>query len=752
MNPSCAMTLLNPPSIQLPALPFRQLLAVLLLGLACLPASSRAAAISRAISTGIRTQPPQVLAAWRTDNDGAQPAAARLPEAWAALAGAGAGRKRLEIKYPAPGLDLSGYAEVAVPVRNTGAKPLRVWLRVLTPDSGEKTESPRTGRTHEAVVPPTATPVWLFVTLAGDEAAPYFRKFIAFRQAPADFVRPGVLPDDHIAPGPPKGAAITGVVVGLADPEEAGSVEVGPAVARGTPVPLRDLPEDKAFPLFDAFGQYAHRDWPGKILAAADFAHAEHQEELDLLANPRPVDWNEFGGWTSGPQLAATGYFRTEKIDGQWWLVDPAGRLFWSHGIVRVGTRIRVGGVYHGTPILNREHLFRLPPRDSDLGRFYGSEPASTRFYYSKYPDHPVYDFLEANLFRKYGPDWASRYAEKSQRRLASWGLNTIANSSDPQIYLRRQTPYTAIVYSAPLGSNEHRIEGSTGTWGKLPDPYDPGWRRLIETTLKTSLRDSVGDPWCLGFFVDNELAWGDTFHLAKCVLRSPATQPAKLAFRDVLRAKYEHIGRLNAAWGMAHSSWEAFLEATTIPDEARSAAAEDLRDFSRAVIETYFKGCHDVLADIAPHQLYLGARFAGFNPLVLAVAAKYCDVLSLNRYYVSVAKLTLGETPVDRPILIGEFHFGALDRGSFSSALAPVMDQAARAIAYQEYVGSALRNPAIVGTHWFQFYDQPPSGRFDTENYQTGFVDIADTPYEETVAAARAMARQLYSRRHTSR
>jgi hypothetical protein len=50
-----------------------------------------------------------------------------------------------------------------------------------------------------------------------------------------------------------------------------------------------------------------------------------------------------------------------------------------------------------------------------------------------------------------------------------------------------------------------------------------------------------------------------------------------------------------------------------------------------------------------------------------------------------------------------------------------------------------------VVGTHWFQFYDQPSSGRFDGENYQTGFLDITDTPYPETVEACRAMSRDLY-------
>ena len=53
--------------------------------------------------------------------------------------------------------------------------------------------------------------------------------------------------------------------------------------------------------------------------------------------------------------------------------------------------------------------------------------------------------------------------------------------------------------------------------------------------------------------------------------------------------------------------------------------------------------------------------------------------------------------------------------------------------------------HPAIVGTHWFQFYDQPTSGRFDGENYQTGLLDIADTPYAEVIAACRYMGHSLY-------
>ena len=99
-----------------------------------------------------------------------------------------------------------------------------------------------------------------------------------------------------------------------------------------------------------------------------------------------------------------------------------------------------------------------------------------------------------------------------------------------------------------------------------------------------------------------------------------------------------------------------------------------------------------------------------------------------------------------DVPLLIGEFHFGALDRGLFHTGLVPVADQAARAQAYKDYVQGAVRHPQFVGCHWFQYQDEPTIGRvYDEENYQIGFVDVADTPYAETIAAARELGRNLY-------
>jgi hypothetical protein len=91
---------------------------------------------------------------------------------------------------------------------------------------------------------------------------------------------------------------------------------------------------------------------------------------------------------------------------------------------------------------------------------------------------------------------------------------------------------------------------------------------------------------------------------------------------------------------------------------------------------------------------------------------------------------------------MVGEFHFGALDRGMFHPGLQKTANQQERASMYKSYVQGALRNRAIVGTHWFQYGDQATTGRGDGENYQIGFLDICDTPYSETMPPAARWAK----------
>ena len=163
---------------------------------------------------------------------------------------------------------------------------------------------------------------------------------------------------------------------------------------------------------------------------------------------------------------------------------------------------------------------------------------------------------------------------------------------------------------------------------------------------------------------------------------------------------------------------------------------------------DRYFSVVSAIMKEELPNHLYLGCRFmASAGPGMYRAAAKYCDVVSVN-IYSKVPRVDYPKDAVDRPLQIGEFHFGALDRGLFHTGLVPVASQAERAAAYRSYFEAVLDNPRMVGAHWFQYRDQAFTGRSDSECYQIGFVTVVDRPYPEMVEAARAVARTMYARR----
>jgi hypothetical protein len=488
------------------------------------------------------------------------------------------------------------------------------------------------------------------------------------------------------------------------------------------------------FPFIDKFGQFIHSDWLGKTHSLDELVANSIAEKEDLAVHPGPADRDKYGGWSAGPQLKATDLFRVEKYKGKWWLVDPEGRLFWSHGTDCVGSG-------NSTPITDRENYFQnLPKADSPFGKFYGGGSWAPHGYYKDHSPYKTYDFSRANLLRKYGEDWATAFTEITHRRLKSWSMNTIANWSDSNIYLMRKTPYVCTI-----SYNARTLEGSEGYWGKFFDVFDPSFRDALRRRLESEKGRAIGDPWCIGYFVHNELAWGDEVSLALATLVSPAEQPAKKVFLEDLKDKYKTIDELNDVWGTNHATWDALLQSTQMPDKEKALA--DLTAFYTKTAETYFGIIREELNKYAPDQLYMGCRFAWVNDLAARAAAKFCDVVGYNRYTYSVAEESLPDG-IDKPIIIGEFHFGALDRGMFHTGLRKMVSQQDRADKYKSYVQGALRNPYIVGTHWFQYKDQATTGRGDGENYQIGLIDVCDKPYPETIQAVREVGYNLYEYR----
>lgn len=498
-----------------------------------------------------------------------------------------------------------------------------------------------------------------------------------------------------------------------------------------------EMTPEEFFPFIDRYGQFKHKEWPGKIHSDAELQAAREAEEKDLEAHPGPEDRDEFGGWTAGPKLKATGRFRVEKVDGKWWMVDPLGHLFWSHGPVRINASSAV------TPLDGRKHYFEeLPEMDSPLAEFYFTNDAVLKDLYDVRGIRETFDFSSANAWRKYGGEgWREKYAEMAHRRLRSWGMNTIANSSDVRIALQNRTPFCdRITMKSPF------LEGADdGLWWNFRDPFHPEFRKNIREQL-IEHRAETQSPYCFGFFVDNELNWGGRTSLAEWTLKSSASQPAKQIFIERLRKKYGTIEKLNQAWGGKYASWEEMLERKGMPPKGSS---EDCAEFSAATVREYFAVIKEEFTKNAPGTLYLGCRYCG-TPRAdfLKIAAEYCDVLSFNIYRFSLNDFRLPDG-IDKPLLVSEFHFGALDRGMLHWTLIGVEDQEERAQAYFNYVDSALRHPNFVGVHWHQYSEQATTGRFDGENFQNGFVDVCDTPYPETIGKIREIGYPMYQIRY---
>jgi hypothetical protein len=327
--------------------------------------------------------------------------------------------------------------------------------------------------------------------------------------------------------------------------------------------------------------------------------------------------------------------------------------------------------------------------------------------------------------------------------------MNTIANWSDANVYMAatNRIPYTANI--------SYRAAALDGAAFKFPDVFDPQFKVLLEAGIKRSAAKTMNDPYCIGYFIDNELYLGNYDDFTNVVMKQKPEGFAKKALIGYLQKQYQVIEKLNSAYKTNYASWELLANETSLP----ATAAVDIEAFNRIIIDKYYTTCSGAMKEGVPQKLYLGNRFNLYRiyypdvkliNYVIKTAAKYCDIVSINYYRYTCEELILPDG-IDRPVLIGEFHFGALDRGLPHTGLRNVASQKQRSTIYQYYVNQALKNPQIVGTHWFQYSDEPYTGRSDGENYQIGFVDICDSPYPETIEAARNIGYNMYGTRNSS-
>ena len=237
---------------------------------------------------------------------------------------------------------------------------------------------------------------------------------------------------------------------------------------------------------------------------------------LCISAQAMATTYDEYGGW-AGVTSEATGFFRVEKIDGVWWLIDPSGNAFLSKGVNHISFKA-----------------------NGSLALGYAPYGRATE---AKYGD-------------------IDTWAKASLARLRSWNFNTVGAWSNTPTF-GKGTPHAAIMH---ISESIAKIKQ-----GGFPDVFSPEFQAIAEKKAKEVCGPGSEDPWLVGYFLDNELRWGPDWRskdtLFDDFLANPEDSPGKVRLVQLVRDVYGTVDKLNATWKVDCTSFDDLMKASKLSD-----------------------------------------------------------------------------------------------------------------------------------------------------------------------------------------
>lgn len=414
----------------------------------------------------------------------------------------------------------------------------------------------------------------------------------------------------------------------------------------------------------------------------------------------------------------ATGFFRVvQKPDGRWWTIDPNG-----FGVVLLG-------VDHVT--------------------FWG---------------HYCQKFGYAPHFKKNQTKYPVRqvWEKETLDRLTAWGFNMLGAGCGPElkhrglvhtVFLSLGDSFGSLGGDYEIAPQEHR------PCSVFPNVFHPDFERYCVYLARMKCAENCQDPWLLGYFIDNELAWWgrgalDT-GLFDYALAKPATHAIKPVILAFLKTQAKNdITLFNQCWGTQITSFDAVSNMQKLPSDSEAQKQVKLA-FLKLAAKRYFEITTRAIRAADPNHLILGSRFAGTmgaHPAVWETAGAYCDIVTFNMYPMAdlddgQVYLSLGKNrervmdhvqkfydTVKRPMLITEWSFPALDSGlpCLHGAGQRFKTQAERTEATSLFARTMLAMPYLLGYDYFMWVDEPALGISDAfpEDSNYGLINEDGTPY----------------------
>ncbi len=452
--------------------------------------------------------------------------------------------------------------------------------------------------------------------------------------------------------------------------------------------------------LIDEFGQRADKDWVGKTHDLTELS-AYLNDELYLAREYLSQHPEENFGGTGAATFAATGFYRVEKevepADNfneekvRWRMITPDGKEFFGFGCDVVEPRV--------TGATDEE------------------------------------EYALTNLSKVWGEHAYENWCLLTKYRLAKWGINTVAAWSDLDFARQYKLPYVTIFEWYP--HTKQKI------YRDFPDVFSADFQKSAEQYAQelTAFKD---DPYLIGYFMSNEPNWAFSWglKLGYETFCASAELTSKQVLIDWLSQHYDTIKALNKDFGTRFTNFTEILSADHSV-KIKKKGLKVLKKFQKVLINEFIRVPAQALRKVDSQHLNLGIRYAFISDDSLYEGAEYLDIFSINSYDNSPAKnIEKVFSHTEKPVMIGEFHFGALDRGLPATGICAAIDQKNRGKAISYYLTAAKETGHCVGAHYFQLNDQPYLGRFDGENYNIGLVDVCNREYTEVTAVMQPVER----------
>ncbi len=430
-------------------------------------------------------------------------------------------------------------------------------------------------------------------------------------------------------------------------------------------------------------------------------------------------------------QGKATGFFHlTKTADGKDWMIDPLGR-----GFVVLGC----GSVNYMGPECEKLACF---PYKVNNDKQYASRDA---------------------------------WAEEVSNRLKAWGFNFVGGGDSEVI--QRGFAYARFINiggaMASYGDEFDITPNNNAPCTAFPNVFHPRFRDWCEYRARLVCGPYVNDPWLVGYFIDNELAWWGrgkpATGLFNAVMQKNAKHTAKLALRDFLKRRVaDNIADFNRLWKTELKDFDGILELAELPEETAEQVQAKV-DFLALIADIYFGESQRAFRQVDKNHLLMGCRFAGIgntHDVVWQAIGKYNDCVTINMYGsvdldAGTAHTSLREygkpltvafeevhEKVGLPIIMTEWSFPALDSGlpCTKGAGQRFQTQRERTIASEIYARTILSMPFMVGYVYFKWVDQPALGVRSTapEDSNYGLVTMDNKPYTELTSMFARLHREV--------